>query len=152
MANSERTYIMVKPDGVQRGLVGEIIHRFERRGLKLVGLKMRMATEELLMQHYLHIVVKPFFPDILKTMLSGPVVCMIWEGLDAVNQGRAMLGSTNPLKSPPGTIRGDFGLVSGKNICHGSDSLTAAKTEIGLWMGEGDIQPYKLTSAVNVYE
>jgi len=104
----ERTFIMIKPDGVQRGLVGEVIRRFEAKGFKLVALKMQNATEERLKQHYADLSSKPFFPGLVKYMASGPVVPMVWEGLDAVKTGRVMLGATNPKDSAPGTIRGDL--------------------------------------------
>uniref|UniRef100_A0A7S1FYL2 nucleoside-diphosphate kinase n=2 Tax=Corethron hystrix TaxID=216773 RepID=A0A7S1FYL2_9STRA len=119
---NERTYIMIKPDGVQRGLVGNIISRFENRGFKLQAMKTRMATKEILDTHYEDLVERPFFPDLREYMLSGPVCCMVWEGKEAVSTGRKMLGATNPLDSAPGTIRGDFCLITGRNICHGSDS------------------------------
>ncbi|EPT05879.1 hypothetical protein FOMPIDRAFT_1021070 [Fomitopsis schrenkii] len=136
----ERTYIMVKPDGVQRGLVGNIIGRFEQRGFKLIALKLVHATPEHLEKHYADLKGKPFFPGLIKYMASGPVVAMVWEGLDAVKTGRAMLGATNPLASAPGTIRGDFALAVGRNICHGSDAVESAEKEIALWFPEGVVQ------------
>lgn len=129
----ERTYIMIKPDGVQRGIVGEIISRFEKKGFFLRALKQTLPTEELLKAHYADLAEKAFFPKLLKYMLSGPVVCMVWEGKGAVATGRKMLGETNPLNSAPGTIRGDFCIDVGRNICHGSDSVESAKKEIALW-------------------
>merc|ERR1719366_6549 len=135
----ERTYIMIKPDGVQRGLVGDIIKRFEQRGYKLGGLKLFSASEELLRQHYSDLTEKKFFPDLLAYMLSGPVTCMIWEGENAVKMGRAMLGATNPQESLPGTIRGDFSIVTGRNICHGSDSPENAEKEIKLWFDDDEL-------------
>lgn len=137
MSKTERTYIMVKPDGVQRGLVGAIIARFEQRGFKLVALKLVQATTEHLELHYADLKGKPFFPGLIKYMASGPVVAMVWEGLDAVKTGRAMLGATNPLASAPGTIRGDYALAVGRNICHGSDAVESAEKEIKLWFPEG---------------
>ncbi|THU87045.1 nucleoside diphosphate kinase [Dendrothele bispora CBS 962.96] len=131
---------MVKPDGVQRGLVGNIIGRFEQRGFKLIALKMIHSTPEHLEKHYAHHKGKPFFPGFIKYMASGPVVAMIWEGLDAVKTGRAMLGATNPLASAPGTIRGDFALALGRSVCHGSDSVESAEKEIALWFPEGIVQ------------
>jgi nucleoside-diphosphate kinase len=124
--SGERTYIMIKPDGVQRGLVGEIISRFEKRGFFLRALKLAQPTEDLLRKHYSDLTEKVFFPKLLKYMLSGPVVCMVWEGTGAVATGRVMLGETQPLKSAPGTIRGDFCIDVGRNICHGSDSVESA--------------------------
>ncbi|KAF8497066.1 nucleoside diphosphate kinase [Russula emetica] len=129
---NERTYIMIKPDGVQRSLVGTIITRFEQRGFKLIALKLVHATPEHLQKHYEDLKDKPFFPGLIKYMASGPVVAMVWQGLDAVKTGRVMLGATNPLVSAPGTIRGDFGLAVGRNICHGSDSVENAEKEIKL--------------------
>jgi len=138
--NAERTYIMVKPDGVQRGLVGDIIGRFEKRGFKLIALKLVHATREHLEKHYEDLKEKPFFPGLIKYMASGPVVAMVWEGLDAVKTGRSMLGATNPLASAPGTIRGDYALAVGRNICHGSDSVENAEKEIKLWFPESTVQ------------
>jgi nucleoside-diphosphate kinase len=126
----EQTYIMIKPDGVQRGLIGEVILRFERRGYQLRALKQVIPSEELLKKHYAEHIEKAFFPRLLKYMLSGPVVCMVWEGRGVVETGRKMLGETNPLKSAPGTIRGDYCIETGKNVCHGSDSVESAKKEI----------------------
>ncbi|KAH9853998.1 nucleoside diphosphate kinase [Lenzites betulinus] len=140
MSVSERTYIMVKPDGVQRGIVGNIISRFEARGFKLVALKLVHATPEHLEKHYADLAGKAFFPGLIKYMAAGPVVAMVWEGLDAVKTGRVMLGATNPLASAPGTIRGDFALAVGRNICHGSDSVENAEKEIKLWFPEGTVQ------------
>ncbi|KAJ3726267.1 nucleoside diphosphate kinase [Lentinula raphanica] len=140
MSTKEQTYIMVKPDGVQRGLVGEIIARFEKRGFKLVAMKLVHATTEHLEKHYADLKGKPFFPGLIKYMASGPVVAMVWEGLDAVKTGRVMLGATNPLASAPGTIRGDYALAVGRNICHGSDAVESAQKEIALWFPEGLVQ------------
>jgi len=150
--NAERTYIMIKPDGVQRGLVGDIISRFEKRGYKLIALKMRSASEELLRRHYCDLTEKKFFPSLLSFMTSGPVVSMVWEGLDAVKQGRQMLGETNPLNSKPGSIRGDYCIDMGKNICHGSDSVENAEKEIAMWFGEGEVQNYVQANSVHIYE
>ena len=133
MSNTEQTYIMIKPDGVQRGIVGGIIARFEGRGYKLVALKLAQPTRAHLELHYADLAKKKFFPSLIEYMLSGPVVCMVWEGLDAVATGRNMLGATSPLASTPGTIRGDYCTDVGRNICHGSDSVEAAQHEIALW-------------------
>jgi len=131
--NKERSFIMIKPDGVQRGLVGEIIRRFETKGFKLVALKLTWASEEILKKHYGDLSGKPFFDGLVKYMASGPVVPMVWEGKNVVKTGRVMLGETDPFKSLPGTIRGDYCIEVGRNICHGSDSVDSAKKEIGLW-------------------
>ena len=130
---TERTFIMIKPDGVARNLVAKIIERFEQRGYKLVAMKFMKASEDLLNQHYADLSAKPFFPSLVKHIASGPVVPMVWEGKDVVKQGRAMLGETDPLKSKPGSIRGDFSIDMGRNIIHGSDSVDSANKEIALW-------------------
>ncbi|KAI6028320.1 nucleoside diphosphate kinase [Pisolithus orientalis] len=148
---SERTYIMVKPDGVDRGLIGEILSRFEKRGFKLIASKLALPSKEHLEKHYADLKERSFFPDLIRYMHSGPVFCMVFEGLDAVKTGRAMLGATNPLASAPGTIRGDFALATGRNICHGSDSVENAEKEIALWFPEGTLQ-YKLSQAAMIYE
>jgi len=135
--NQERTFLAVKPDGVQRGLIGDIISRFEKRGYKLVGLKMVWPTLEMAQNHYADLSKKPFYPGLCKFFSSGPVVCMCWEGKDAINQGRQMLGETQPLASKPGSIRGDFSIDLGRNICHGSDSPASAQHELEMWFPEG---------------
>ncbi|KAH7889782.1 nucleoside diphosphate kinase [Phlebopus sp. FC_14] len=150
-STTERTYIMVKPDGVDRGLVGEILARFEKRGFKLIAAKLALPSKEHLEKHYSDLKEKPFFPGLINYMLSGPVFCMVFEGLDAVKTGRKMLGATNPLASEPGTIRGDYALATGRNICHGSDSVESAEKEIALWFPEGTLQ-YNLTQAAMIYE
>ncbi|KAK3599209.1 hypothetical protein CHS0354_012815 [Potamilus streckersoni] len=149
---TERTFIMVKPDGVQRGLVGEIIKRFETRGYKLVACKMLWPGEDLLKKHYAELADKPFFPKLITYMRSGPCVPMVWEGREAVKMGRMMLGATNPLQSNPGTIRGDFCIDVGRNICHGSDGVETAKREIDLWFQPNEITKYESHSKDWVYE
>ncbi|RIB28205.1 nucleoside diphosphate kinase [Gigaspora rosea] len=133
------TYIMVKPDGVERGLVGEIIKRFENKGYKLVALQLLPTSRAILNEHYCDLKDKPFFPKLINYMLSGPVVGMVWEGKDVVKTGRRLLGETDPLKSAPGTIRGDYCIDVGKNLCHGSDSVESAQREINLWFPSGVI-------------
>lgn len=150
--NEERTYIMVKPDGVQRGLVGAIIARFEQRGYYLRALKLINPTQELLEEHYKDLKERPFFPHLIKYMLSGPVVGMVWEGKAAVATGRILLGATNPLQSAPGTIRGDFCIITGRNICHGSDTVENANKEIALWFGKGEVVDWKHHSHDWIYE
>jgi len=135
--NQERTFLAIKPDGVQRGLIGDIICRFEKRGYKLVGLKMVWPTLEMAEKHYADLSTKPFYPGLCKFFSSGPVICMCWEGKDSIKQGRRMLGETQPLASNPGSIRGDFSIDLGRNICHGSDSAEAAKHELNMWFPEG---------------
>ena len=129
--------MQVKPDGVQRNLVGKIIDRFEKKGFKLVALKMMTPTKELLEQHYADLAQKPFFPGLIKYMMMGPVVCMVLEGDGVVATGRKMLGATKPADSAPGSIRGDLCVDVGRNIIHGSDSVDAAQHEIALWFPEG---------------
>ncbi len=148
----ERSYIMIKPDGVQRGIVGDIISRFETKGYKLAAMKTKMATKELLEEHYGDLVEKPFFPKLRDYMLSGPVVCMVWEGKEAVSTGRKMLGATNPLESAPGTIRGDYCIEVGRNICHGSDSVENADKEIALWFEESEVLDWESHSKDWIYE
>ncbi|KAG1449892.1 hypothetical protein G6F56_008511 [Rhizopus delemar] len=134
---NERTFIAIKPDGVQRGLVGKVISRFEERGYKLVGLKAMVPPRELAEKHYEDLSSRPFFAGLVNYMTSGtPVIAMVWEGKDVVKQGRAMIGATNPLESAPGTIRGQYCISVGRNIIHGSDSFESAEKEIGLWFGK----------------
>ncbi|XP_034414890.1 nucleoside diphosphate kinase B-like [Cyclopterus lumpus] len=142
MSEMERTFIAIKPDGVQRGIIGEVIKRFETKGFKLVGMKMQQASQELLNNHYSDLKGKPFFPTLIEYMSSGPVVAMVWEGKGAVKTGRVMLGETNPADSKPGTIRGDFCIDIGKNIIHGSDSVESAKKEISLWFKDDELVSY----------
>jgi len=148
----ERSYIMIKPDGAQRGLIGEIVSRFETKGFKLAAMKTKMATKDLLEQHYEDLVEKPFFPKLRDYMLSGPLVCMVWEGKEVVSTGRKMLGETNPLESAPGTIRGDYCIEVGRNICHGSDSVASAQREIGLWFEDGEVIDWESHSQDWLYE
>jgi len=144
--------LQIKPDGVQRGIVGNIVSRFEQKGYKLIAMKIRMASGELLEKHYKDLVSKPFFPKLKEYMLSGPVVSMVWEGKEAVLTGRKMLGATNPLESAPGTIRGDFCIEVGRNICHGSDSVENAEREIGLWFEESEVLSWDSHSNDWIYE
>ncbi|EXC04025.1 Nucleoside diphosphate kinase 2 [Morus notabilis] len=135
----EETYIMVKPDGVQRGLVGEVISRFEKKGFKLTGLKLFQCPTDLAEEHYKDLKAKPFFPALIEYITSGPVVCMAWEGVGVVASARKLIGSTNPLQAEPGTIRGDLAVQTGRNVVHGSDSPENGKREIALWFKEGEI-------------
>merc|ERR1712083_1076826 len=150
--NRERTFIMLKPDAVQRGLVGEIIKRFEQKGFKLVAMKMGHASEDLLKQHYADLSSKGFFPGLIKYMNSGPVVPMVWEGLNVVKTGRVMLGETNPAASLPGTIRGDYCIQVGRNICHGSDAPESAAKEIALWFKDEELVKWDPVAMSWVYE
>lgn len=119
----ERTYVMIKPDGVQRGLCGEIISRFERKGLKIVAMKMMVISRDMAEKHYIEHKEKPFFCSLISYITSGPVIAMILEGDNAVSVCRNIIGETDPMKSSPGTIRGDLAIVKGFNIIHGSDSI-----------------------------
>ncbi|NP_001269159.2 nucleoside diphosphate kinase 3 precursor [Gallus gallus] len=149
---AERTFIAIKPDGVQRHLVGEIVRRFERKGFKLVGLKLLQASEELLKEHYIALQDRPFYGRLVKYMSSGPVVAMVWQGLDVVRMARAMIGETNPAESRPGTIRGDFCIEVGKNVIHGSDSVESAQKEISLWFRPEELTCWEDASERWIYE
>ncbi len=147
----ERTFLMVKPEGVQRGLVGEIVQRFERRGYQMIAAKLMQASDALLREHYNDLQAKSFFPGLIKHMSSGPVFAMVFEGSNVVKVARTMLGETNPLSSPPGSIRGDLAIDIGRNVCHGSDSLDSADREIKLWFPEG-VQAYTRPQDSLIYE
>lgn len=129
----ERTFIAIKPDGVQRGLAGEIIRRFETKGFTLVGLKFLQPSRELAEQHYAVHKERPFFAGLVDFITSGPVVAMVWEGDGVIASARKLIGATNPLNAEPGTIRGDLGANIGRNIIHGSDAPETAEYEISLW-------------------
>ncbi|XP_029102675.1 nucleoside diphosphate kinase-like isoform X1 [Scleropages formosus] len=146
----ERTLIAVKPDGVQRRLVGHIVQRFEQKGFKLVGLKMLKAPEEVLSQHYHDLRKKPFYPLLLHYMSSGPVVIMVWEGHNVVSTSRKMVGDTNPAEAHPGTIRGDFSLHISRNVVHASDSLEGAQREIQLWFNRNELMDWDSCDQSNV--
>lgn len=135
----ERTLILVKPDGVQRGLIGEIISRFERRGLKLIGMKFMQMPRELAEQHYGIHKGRPFYDALVDYITSGPIVAMVWEGKDAIAAARATMGATNPVSANPGTIRGDFGMEIGRNLVHGSDSVENGLKEVNLFFKEGEL-------------
>lgn len=138
----EKTLVLVKPDGVQRGLVGEIISRLERRGLKLVGMKLMRLDEALARQHYAEHVDRSFFPGVVEFVSSAPLVAMVWEADNVVDIVRNTMGETDPRNSAPGTIRGDLGLHIGRNLVHGSDSVESAKREIDLFFGPEEILDY----------
>ena len=139
----ERTYLMVKPDGVQRSLAGEIISRFEKKGFKIIGLKMLQISRATAEKHYGEHAGKPFFAGLVDFITSGPVVAMVLEGSGVINAAREMMGSTNPLKAVPGTIRGTYGVDTGRNIIHGSDSPESAAREISLFFREDELFSYK---------
>ncbi|MFD1645397.1 nucleoside-diphosphate kinase [Haloarchaeobius litoreus] len=151
---SERTFVMVKPDGVQRGLTGEIVSRFEDRGLKLVGAKFMQIDQELAEEHYGEHEGKPFFDGLVEFITSGPVMAMVWEGDDAIRQVRRMMGETDPADSAPGTIRGDFGLDLGRNVIHGSDHEDPGSNEreIDLFFDEDELVDYEKVDEGWLYE
>lgn len=133
----ERTFVAIKPDGVQRGLIGPVITRLERRGLKLAAIRIMQVDEELARRHYAEHIERPFFAGLVSFITAGPIVAMIWEADNAVALARQTMGPTNPAEAPPGTIRGDFGIDIGRNIVHGSDSTASAAREIALFFGAG---------------
>lgn len=135
----ERTLILVKPDGVQRGLAGEIINRFERRGLKMAGMKFMQMSQELAEQHYGVHKERPFYKSLVEYITSGPIVAMVWEGNNAVAAARSTIGATNPVESSPGSIRGDFGMEIGRNLVHGSDSPENAVNEVNLFFDASEL-------------
>lgn len=141
----QRTLVLCKPDAVQRGLVGKIISRVERKGLKIVGLKLMRIDEDLAGRHYAEHLEKPFYPDLRHFITSSPVVAMAIEGRNAVEVVRDLMGVTNPQKAAAGTIRGDFGLNMTMNLVHGSDSLASAEREIALFFSEQELVAYPLT-------
>ena len=132
----ERTFLAIKPDGVQRHLTGEIIHRFERKGFTLVGLKMMQVSRELAETHYGVHKERPFFKGLVDFITSAPVIAMVWEGENVVSAARNLIGATNPTTADPGSIRGDFGVSIGRNLIHGSDAIETAQTEVALWFEE----------------
>ncbi len=137
--HQEKTFIAIKPDGVQRGFISEIIGRFERKGFKLVALKQLIPSRELAQKHYGVHKERPFFNDLVEFISSGPVVAMVWEGEGVISNARKMIGATKPLEAEPGTIRGDLAVNIGRNIIHGSDSPDTASFEINLWFNNEEI-------------
>lgn len=138
----ERTYLMIKPDGVQRCLIGEIVGRFERKGLKLVGAKLMQVPVETAERHYAEHKGKDFYEPLLKFITSSPVFAMVWEGDNAVAQARLLIGKTNSLEADPGTIRSDFALHTNFNLIHGSDSRENAEREIAIFFKEEELVSY----------
>ena len=134
----EQTLILIKPDGVQRALIGQIISRFEQRGLKLVALKFIQMSRELAETHYAVHKERPFYASLVDYIISGPVVAMVWEGKNAIAAARATMGATNPVAAATGTIRGDFGMEIGRNLVHGSDSPENAVNEVNLFFNEAE--------------
>ncbi|XP_018017618.1 nucleoside diphosphate kinase B [Hyalella azteca] len=148
----ERTFIAIKPDGVQRGLIGDIIKRFEVKGFKLVAMKFMQASEDHLKLHYADLSDKPFFAGLVKYMASAPLLAMVWEGNNVVRTARNMMGETKPFDSKPGTIRGDFCIDVGRNIIHGSDSVESANKEIALWFKSEELVSWTQGSHAWIYE
>jgi len=138
----QRTFVMIKPDGVQRGFIGEIISRFEQKGLKLVAMKMVSVSKDLAEKHYGVHKGKPFFEPTVKYITSSPVVAMVLEGFNAIELVRNMMGKTNPAEATPGSIRGDYGQFIGRNIVHGSDGEDTAEFEINLWFKPEELSKY----------
>ncbi|EEB07780.1 nucleoside diphosphate kinase Ndk1 [Schizosaccharomyces japonicus yFS275] len=149
---NEQTFIAIKPDAVQRGLIGAIISRFEVKGYTLRAMKLIVPSRQLAEEHYAEHKGKPFFEPLVSFLTSGPVCAMIWEGKEVVKTGRVMLGATNPLASAPGTIRGDYGVDVGRNVCHGSDSVESAKREIALWFEPSEVLSFERTMQPWLYE
>jgi nucleoside-diphosphate kinase len=148
----ERTFIAIKPDGVQRGLVGNIISRFETKGFTLVGLKVMSVSRELAEKHYGVHKDKPFFAGLVDFITSAPVVAMVFEGDGVVASARKIIGATNPLNAEPGTIRGDFGVSIGRNLIHGSDAIETAQSEIALWFKDDELVNWEPSMKSWLYE
>lgn len=143
----EKTFLMVKPDGVQRNLIGEIVSRFEEKGFQLVGAKLMQVSKETAELHYAEHKERPFFGELVSFITSSPVFAMVWEGENVIATARQMMGKTNPSDALPGTIRGDFGVTVSKNIIHGSDSPASAEREIGIFFNKEELVEY--TKIVN---
>ena len=139
MIEEQRTFIAVKPDGVKRGLVGEIIKRFENKGFKLIGLKMLDVTPEMAKKHYGEHEGKPFYPRLIRYIQSGPIVAMVWKGYNVIQGARHLMGKTNPMEAEVGTIRSDFALIMEYNVIHGSDSPESAEREIAIYFDESEL-------------
>ena len=148
----ERTLIIAKPDAVQRGFVGEIISRLERKGLKLTGIKMMSLDSSLLHDHYLEHVDKPFYEGLEKFMSSSPVVVMAWEGFECVNSVRVIVGATNPREAAAGTIRGDLAIGTGRNLIHASDSKETGETEVARFFKPDELFNYDKSEYLHIYE
>ena len=146
MAETERTLIIIKPEGVQRSLIGAVLTRFENKGLKIVGLKMMQITTQLAEQHYAEHRGKPFYPGLVNHITSSPVVLGVLQGPSAIAITRAMMGPTRPADAPAGTIRGDYGVEVGLNIIHGSDGPESAAREVGLFFAERELLNYERAS------
>jgi nucleoside-diphosphate kinase len=148
----ERTFLMVKPDGVQRKLVGEVIKRLENKGFTLIGLKLMSVSRDLAQKHYDVHKERPFFESLVEFIISSPIVAMVWEGEGVVASARQIIGSTNPLEAAPGTIRGDYGIDIGRNLIHGSDAIETATREISLWFKDEELCSWEDTMKTWLYE
>jgi len=148
----ERTFLMIKPDAVQRGLVGDITKRFETKGFTLVGLKLLSVSRELAEKHYDVHRERPFFQGLVEFIVSSPVVAMVWEGDGVIASARKIIGATNPLNAEPGTIRGDYGINVGRNLIHGSDGPETAASEIALWFKPEELSNWQLTNKAWIVE
>ena len=146
----EKTLILIKPNAIQRGLTGDIITRFERKGLRFVGIKMMFMTDEIVNDHYAHLKERPFFPYLKASMQAAPIIACCLEGAEAVDTVRLMVGATNSRKALPGTIRGDFSMSGEQNVVHASDSVENAQIEINRFFKEGELFDYN--SAVTAFE
>jgi len=151
-SKTERTFIAVKPDGVQRGLIAEVIGRFEKKGYKLVGIKIIHPTEEFARKHYDDLKDKAFFPGLVKFFSSGAVVAMVWEGKGVIKGGRKLVGATNPNDAEDGSVRGDLCIEVGRNVVHGSDGPESAKDEITLWFSENEVADWHRTNDAWIHE
>ncbi|WP_349924768.1 nucleoside-diphosphate kinase [Bacillus altitudinis] len=147
----DKTFLMVKPDGVERQLIGEIVSRFEKKGLQLVGAKLMSIPKEVAETHYREHKEKPFFGELVDFITSGPVFAMVWQGEQVVDVTRQIIGKTNPKEALPGTIRGDYGLTVGKNIIHGSDSPESAEREINLFFKQEELTNWDQTISSWIY-
>jgi len=142
MQNYQRTLVLIKPDAVQRGLIGEIIKRFENRGLQLIAMKLEIVDNSFAEKHYGAHVGKPFYKGLIKYITSSPIIAMVWEGSNAIEAVRQTVGATNPIESLPGTIRHDLSIITSRNLVHASDSIENAEKEISLWFAQGEIFPW----------
>ena len=148
----DRTFVMVKPDGVQRGLVGEIVSRFEAKGLKLVAARFEALPETRVTEQYREHLAKPFFPSLKRYIMGGPCFLMVWEGRNVVPIARKIIGATNPQEAEPGTIRGDFGIDIGRNVIHGSDSSESAARETAIHFTQNELVAYTRIDESVIYE
>lgn len=148
----EKTLVLVKPDGVQRGLIGEVIKRLEQRGLKLIGAKFISVTKELAETHYIIHKGKPFYNSLIQYILSAPVMAMVWEGPSAIEAVRQTMGATRPTAAAPGSIRHDFGLEIGRNLTHASDSVENGEKEVSLWFKPDELVKWTRANDLWIFE